>query len=277
MSPEWYKEKAPGTNFLFTMFEGNTIPDQYRKFMDKADYFLTPSAFVKDLFDRYYPPEKTFVINHGVERDFTFKKRKFPNINVKPFRFLWVGAHNPRKGFEEVIHTWKALFEKHAGLELYIKTTNIKGVQKKKNVILDGRDLSKRDLVKLYHSSHCFLFPSRGEGFGLTLAEAMRTGLPCIGTDYSGQKDFFDEKVGYPIGYKMGKGIMKFLGDGEEEETDIAFPLVDQLSERMVEVVTDYKTALKKGVLASRRISARFTWPLAAQKLVKIISEYGED
>jgi glycosyltransferase involved in cell wall biosynthesis len=276
MAPEYYKEKYPGTNFLFTMFEGTTIPEKYRQFIDKADYILVPSNWCKKLFDQYYNPQKIFVVNHGVDWGFTFKKRHFPN--TKPFRFLYVGAMNPRKGWEEIAHLWEKVFQNNKNIELYIKTTGTKekNIIRNKNVILDTRVLSQQDLVKVYHESHCFLFPSRGEGFGLTLAEAMRTGLPCIATSYSGQTDFFDEKVGYPIGYKMGKGIVTFIGDGSKEETGIAFPYVDELAAQMANVMGNYKQALKKGENASNRILSKFTWPAAAKKLVDIIGECGE-
>ena len=45
----------------------------------------------------------------------------------------------------------------------------------------------------------------------------------------------------------------------------------------MLEMQDRSTLSTEKGVLASNRISSRFTWPLAAQKLVKIIAEYGEN
>jgi len=274
MAPEYYKTKYEGVNFLYTMFEGTTIPKTYLDFIDKADYLLTPTTWVKNLFDKYYDPDKTFVVPHGVEPAFRFKKRKFPY--KKRFRYLWVGAHNPRKGWEEVINCWKHVFQDDPSVELYIKTTRVEGLQRKGNVFLDGRNLPQNELVKLYHQAHCFLFPSRGEGFGLTLAEAMRTGLPCIGTNYSGHTDFFDEKVGYPIGYTMGEGEMTFVGDGHNEKTEIAYPHVDTMAEEMINVRMNYKDALKKGERASRRIATQFTWEKSAECLIKIIKEYGD-
>ena len=224
MSPEYFTKRPEGLiTWLFTMFEGTTIPKKYEERMVDADCLLAPSTWVAELFRQYFPDKSIFTINHGVDKQFKFKKRHFPT--GRPFRFLWVGAPNPRKGFEEVIVVWRELFERHRELELYIKTTgpekwSMNGkVERKSNVILDGRRLSDKQLIKLYHSSHCFLFPTRGEGFGLTLAEAMRTGLPCISTYYSGLTDFFNSQVGYTIDYKMGKGVVTFIGEQLKEET----------------------------------------------------------
>ena len=35
-------------------------------------------------------------------------------------------------------------------------------------------------MVDLYHDSHIYLYPSHGEGFGLTPLQAMATGMPTI-------------------------------------------------------------------------------------------------
>lgn len=275
LSPEYFHrdDRLKGRVWLFTMFEGSTIPDKYYHSMKHADYFLTPSTWVKSLFEQYFDPEKIFVVNHGVESDFKYRNRKFPK--GKPFRYLYVGAPNPRKGYEEVIAAWQAAFADKNHMELYIKTTGLAEWRLKYdqvgNVILDGRDLSRKDLIGLYKSAHCFVFATRGEGFGLTLAEAMRTGLPCIATACTGVLDFFDEKVGYPIGYEMGEAEVRFIGDTLVEKTQVAFPHVNELMEYMVYVYYDYSKALKKGKIASQRIVSKFTWQRSAQKLVDVL------
>lgn len=275
-SPEFLTQRPDDGKklFLFTMFEGTTIPDQYLKPMGMADHLLAPSNWVADLFKKYFDKNKISVINHGVTEDFKYKKRFFPHD--RPFRFLWVGAHNPRKGWEEVIHCWKEMeLNKCSNVELYMKTSTSNKIERQGNIIFDSRNLSKNSLIKLYHSAHCFLFPSRGEGFGLTLAEAMRTGLPCIATNYSGQKDFFDIHVGYPIGYEMGAGRMKFIGTNEEADTQIAFPKLQHMATAMDRVYTNYEEATTRAKRAHERIK-KFTWKRSAIKLRNIIQEYGK-
>jgi glycosyltransferase involved in cell wall biosynthesis len=47
------------------------------------------------------------------------------------------------------------------------------------------------------------VLPTRGEGWGLPLAEAMSMGLPVITTNWSGPTAFVDESVGYLLEYDL--------------------------------------------------------------------------
>jgi hypothetical protein len=275
MSPENYKEHFHGyRNWLFTMFESETMPDQYKESLGRADILVAPSSWVANVFENEWPEKPVFVVNHGVKPGYKYKNRHSPV--GKPFRFLWIGAPNQRKGWDEIIHVWEhGGFSKRPELELYIKTTKAEGIRWNGNVIVDGRNISERELVSLYHSAHCFLFPTRGEGFGLTLAEAMATGLPCIATDYSGHKDFFDGSVGYPLKYELRTARMVFPGDKFEADLLQAFPDLTDLFEQMVKVLTHYQEALERGKKAAQRIRSRFTWFHSANALKNALLEMG--
>jgi len=78
-----------------------------------------------------------------------------------------------------------------------------------KPVILYNFDpLSDSEMAELYQGLRCggFVFPSRGEGFGLPPLEAMSCEVPVVGTAATGMKEFILEDVCYPVrsrGWKL--------------------------------------------------------------------------
>jgi len=277
--PEGFEPIPNKTNWLFTMFEGSVVPEIYRVYIGLADYLFVPCKWCRDLFGDFFPKEKIFVVPHGVESIFRYQKRVHPIRRGKRFRYLWVGAHNPRKGWEEVIILWdRAGFRINPDVELYIKTTNLDRVERIGNCTVDGRNLPRKKLIELYHKSHCFVFPTRGEGFGLTLAEAMRTGLPAIAPLYSGVTEFFDRDVGYPVGYEMCNSTFTFPSRPElgDQPTQVCFPNVADISKWMVWIAQHYEEALEKGRKAHERLKNEFTWERAAKLLVDPMREVYE-
>lgn len=136
-------------------------------------------------------------------------------------------------------------------------------------------------LVDLYNSAHCFLLPSRGEGFGLTLAEAMSTGCPNIYTPWGGPRDFCSEKTGYPLRFNFTP--VRTVGVNEKgekyisHETTAANADVKHLMRLMLRVFYDYDTALEKGKRAAETIRKGFTWDISARMLIKIIEKYTKE
>jgi len=272
-TPEVFDSRPNKPTFMFTMFEATALHPVYAEKIQKADFILVPSNWVKSVFAPHFPVEKIWVVHHGVEEDFLFVPRK---RNPKKFRYLWVGAPNPRKGYQEIIYVWGKLgLANNPGIELYIKTTRVPNVtiQRKGNVILDSRIATKEEMIKIYQDAHCFVWPTRGEGFGLPLAEAMATGLPSIATGFSGVLDFFDSKVGYPLKYKLGMMDMTSPIYGKMGQVEAAMPDVTDLVENMIYVRENYKSALNKGMLASHRIKSQFTWENSAETLISSIRE----
>ena len=224
---------------LFTMWEhGNPkdddqkLPTEWLKILNTVDHIVVPCKHNKAIFQHDLPDKRIDVCPLGVDTDvFRYKERHFPDLAKEPFRFLWVGAPNPRKGFSLVLKLTEA-FPANARVEFYFKSTVPKktdkveagkmlaergdyyqqrlkewdckismaeleehvmnnedlhgqvfslnmgadGKPQNKTLTVDFRDLPRSELIDLYHSAHAFIFPSVGEGFGLTLAEAMATG-----------------------------------------------------------------------------------------------------
>lgn len=224
--------------------EDNALVLKHLEGLRRADHIVVPSSWCVEIFKPHFNG-KIDVVPLAVDQEYSYKKRN-PKL---PFRWLYVGASNYRKGIDVIEDVWKHLLN-NPNMELYIKTTGGEAVEQGKfqtdsNVIVDTRRLSLNDLVEVYHSADAFLFPTAGEGFGLTLAEAMSTGLPCICTEYGGHLDFTDSDSVFYIGMD---------DNGERVVANAA-----HLAREMKHVVSNYRKALLKGKRASRAVS-RLTW-----------------
>jgi glycosyltransferase involved in cell wall biosynthesis len=310
-------------NILFTMWEALDVPRSYLKGLNSADLILVPCEFCREVFAPL--TNKPIVVCHeGVDPDvFKFKERTIPNQSKgERFRYLWVGAPNPRKGYFSMIEFANAV-NKNPNIEVYFKTTahdkttfkaliriiykrtlkiiqlykdkktrakiskewsGIKGAVDRcfsknkmglivggehKNIIFDSRKLSTKELVDLYHSAHCFLAPHAGEGWGLTLNEAMATGCPSVASESTGVLDFFDKEVGFPVRCNVGPVPMQ----NYDITARVFVPDTKDFFEKSLYIYQHYNEALKRGKRAAYRIKTSFTWRKAAKKLSQIIND----
>ena len=152
------------------------------------------------------------------------------------FRFLHVSSCFPRKGADVLLKAFKRAFRADDDVELVIKTfanphnqihawlTNARAgdsgfpaVQ-----ILEG-DYTDAQIKALYEQCDALVAPSRAEGFGLPMAEAMLSGLPVIATGWSGQTDFCTARNSWLIDYRFARAETHFgLASSAWAEPDIA-------------------------------------------------------
>ncbi len=307
-------EPFPGKiNILFTMWEFLDVPKSYQEALAKADWVIVPCSFCRDIFAPYCK-RKPIVCWEGVDPDkYKFVQRKAGD----KFRFLWVGAPNPRKGYQSVLKVI-GLADRFPNIEFYLKTTTKKisflqaingaiknwrnivrydgskgAIQriariisripspfnaekifvwgKNRNVFVDTRKVPFSELMDMYAKANAFLFPTLGEGWGLTLTEAMATGLPCIAPAETGCADYFDDSVGYTIKTRvMDLGALPNYG---LKSCKAYVPDTQNLLDQMVKVCNNYEDALHKGKRASDRIRIQFTWKRSGERLANILED----
>ena len=61
------------------------------------------------------------------------------------------------------------------------------------------KDLPREELLEQYKSAGVFVFLSSFEAFGITVAEALASGTPCIVAETGALKEFVDEKIGFGL------------------------------------------------------------------------------
>jgi glycosyltransferase involved in cell wall biosynthesis len=183
-----------------------------------ADYIMTLSSFSYKSFIKWGISEKKLLkVPCGIETEFfisppdNFYKRGLlgqgdtntgllASVNtelmppVKPFRVIFVGLINIRKGIPYLLQAWDLLKIPEDKTELLLVGTvnkdcvNLISNITKKNIIVYG-STDRDTLKKLYYSSSVFVLPSIEEGFGMVAGEAMACGLPVICTTHTGISD----------------------------------------------------------------------------------------
>jgi glycosyltransferase involved in cell wall biosynthesis len=182
-----------------------------------------------------------------------------------PFTFLCVAEPTPRKNLPMLVRAFRRAFADRADVRLVLKTALHDADSLRQligdahNIEIDARLLAPEgDVAALYHRAHCFVLPSRFEGFGMPYLEAMATGLPVIATHYSGHLDFCRPGNSYLID-------VKHMLDADTR----CFPHLpgwwaepdeDHLIALMREVVEDYGRALEVGRRGCQSVTGKWTW-----------------
>lgn len=168
----------PYKGWLRAMYHQYWITPNERRVMKKANKVIAVSQFVADMAKKTLCDVPMQVIYNGIDTD-KFK----PDPNVKkphqPFRLLYVGSWITRKGVDLLAPIMREL-----GDGFVLHYTGGEAAEKDKatmpsNMVDIGR-LSSDEVVTAMQNADAFLFPTRSEGFGLVVTEAMACGLPVV-------------------------------------------------------------------------------------------------
>jgi len=169
-----------------TMWETDTPPPLFRRFLPQFDKVLVPSTFSRDLFAEF--SNDIAVVPLGIDRTVW----KPSGVPTGRFRFITAGSSWPRKGIQQVIDAFHAA---DVDAELIVKlpdwVAEDPGVTDGgPNVTIMRERLSVNDEVALYRSADCFVSGSRGEGFGLIPLQNVAVGNIVIAPGHTGHSDF---------------------------------------------------------------------------------------
>src|SRR5262249_49146535 len=130
--------------------------------------------------------------------------------------------------------------------------------------MISGR-ISPEEEVALYAQAHCYLQPSRGEGFGLQPLQAIAQGCPTILTNAHGHEAF--AHLGYGLSTTFSDSAYFIYGDaGQWWEPDF-----DELCEHMEMIYDDYGHAVQMAEEWSAEALRDFTWERTANGLLDAI------
>jgi len=235
---------------------------------------------------------RKIMINHGVTVpiavcsigvDHWLRIRSDNNFHHRggSFRFLHVSSCFPRKGPDVLIRAYGQAFRSGEDVTLIIKTFDNPHNeihrwldnarlqdQKFPHVEIITEDLTDAQLKALYEQCHVLVAPSRGEGFGLPMAEAMLSGLAVITTGWGGQTDFCTPDTAWLVDYRFEFAQTHFgLFDSVWAEPDVA-----HLAALMREVYElPHEARAVRTYTGRKLLLERFLWSQTAQRMVDAV------
>ena len=225
-----------------------------------------------------------FSVGDGADHILSVKpdQAALPHLG-KGLRFLHISSCFPRKGIDILLDAYGTAFTGDDDVRLVIKTFPNphhdieallenwrRGLANPPDIVLINEDLDDGAIRALYQQCDVLVAPSRGEGFGLPMAEAMLHDMPVITTGYGGQRDFCREDTAWLIRYTFVRAKTHMeLTDSVWAEPDTGH-LADLLTRFYIAAReqdswlahTEGKTRKAKAL-----VSSRYSWAAVAQRI----------
>jgi glycosyltransferase involved in cell wall biosynthesis len=258
---QFFNDRKSKLRIGYTIFEMCNVPKEWAKCCNRMDVIWTGSKYAKSAFLNSGVKVPVKVLPHAIDlKVFNTAADPWPIANRRSFAFLSVFDFTERKAWKDLLRAYWDAFSSKDDVCLILKAyfgnfseeairnvaRKIKAFRDEERVVdsapilLYGHDVPYGQMPGLYRSADCYVGVSR-EGFGLGYAEAMACGLPCIGPEVSGTRQFMTEENSF---------LVKYVGDEPVgPETSAMYPIFsglrwakhswEHLSELMKKVVHD--------------------------------------
>ena len=130
------------------------------------------------------------------------------------------------------------------------------------------RDLATDSIDQLYAEADCLAYPTRAEGFGLPIAEAMACRIPVIVTGYSGHMDFCSDDTAFLVDYILVPSRSHLAVPGAQW----AEPKIDHLRKQMRHVFShrNSEDVNRRVEAAYQNIKTNVRWSVVADRVQKL-------
>jgi glycosyltransferase involved in cell wall biosynthesis len=164
----------------------------YRLFLPllakRVRMIFVSSEYVKQKVIRRFGIRNVIVTPNGVDRSVFHPAARQTQLDLPACYVLFVGSLEPRKNLQALLRTWSEIKD-------YFEETRLMIVGAGGHVFRHvdvSREVERvhflgyvddKTLAGLYANATCFVLPSKEEGFGIPVLEAMASGTPVIASD----------------------------------------------------------------------------------------------
>jgi glycosyltransferase involved in cell wall biosynthesis len=273
--------------------DGYDLPPQWTSMLPAIGKVVTMSRFGQAQYpgsemvyhgvdpERFWPvSEKPITVSTGETLQTKRECKKAFGLDADGFLILRVDSNSGRKDYAATIKALIPVMKRHRDVQVWFHCDPMKGTGASNlNMIISKYEgMAKRfffpgmhssfqgwpeqDLNALFSAADMFVSTSRGEGFGLTLAEAASAGLPIVAQNVSA----IPEVVG-PGGVLVDSTMRITVPSGE----DVCLPDVDAFTNAIERLYESSGARRDLGQAGRRHVLESFSWDRATQQFDEFI------
>lgn len=258
---------------LYTVWDTSYLPYEYMCLINECRLVIVPSNETKKVFIASGVDRPIEVIPHGFDRG-VFRSRHV-NKDYNSFIFGASGQitsySNDKKDLNKIIKCFLAAFPNNEEVELELKVTKESKLHvdlQDPRIILIQDTYENSNMPNWYNGICCYVNLSKYESFGRQPMEAMACGIPVISPIHSGIADYFDDNIGYSVGYEKVDANCDPYVEGDWYEAN-----EDEVISQMRYVYANETEAFNTGLIASQKIQ-KFENTNWHEKMLNLIKRY---
>ena len=205
------------------IYEADRFPPHWAESITRhLDLAFVPSAFcLEAAVASGVPREKLALAPFGVDVVLYRPDGKHSHapLTGRSFNFLTVAAPHVRKGLVETVKAFETAFSPSDDVGLVIKCPPLERLGRRPweyrsvgeflpqgrggQVVLLADSRTEEEMAALYRAADVYVQASYGEGFGLSLVEALACGCPVVATAWGAAVEYLDEKTAWLADYDL--------------------------------------------------------------------------
>lgn len=280
-------KNLPGKlKFMYVAWEESIYPSHWVEEINSSlNGVMAASNFTKEILERSGVRVPIYVVPNALDNSLLdIQTQNYPIDTKKKFKFLHISTAKQRKGVDVLLKAYFKQFSSADDVTLVIKSfpgpdnevdrliNELKTENSPEVIHINNPNLSEQELANLHASCDCEVYPTRAEGFGLPILEAMFFGTPVIVTNYSAHLDFCNEENSFLIKYKLDYAKDSELVNigakwAEPDQGDLEKLMREVLENRTEEYVLE---KIKK----AKEIAKTYTWENSAKTALKAITQF---